>query len=271
MLARSRSQPNQFARSLFGGLPRRYDLLAEVLSFGQNRRWRQEMVDHVARPAAGPSGRRPRLAGRGGILLDVATGTAGVAVLLAERTGARVVGLDLTPAMLEVGRERARGSLAAVPTSEGQPVGPSDGWSSVSFVLGRGEQLPFPDASFDGLTFTYLLRYVSDPSTTIRELARVVRPGGVVASLEFHPPAVQPWRSLWWLYTRLVLPVAGLLLGGRDWFAVGRFLGPSISEHYRCYPDRWALDAWRRAGLEDVGLREMSVGGGVVMWARRGG
>lgn len=261
-LERSRSDANQFARGLFGGLPRRYDLLAEVLSFGQNRRWRNEMVARVASPSPGPSGRRPRSPGPGSVILDVATGTAGVALALAERTGSSVVGLDLTPAMLEGGRQRVRSA---------RERHPSDERPSISLVLGRGEQLPFPDAHFGALTFTYLLRYVQDPAETLRELARVVRPGGVVASLEFHPPALQPWRSLWWAYTRLVLPVAGYILGGRDWWEVGRFLGPSISEHYHRYPDRWLLDAWTRAGIDDVGIREMSVGGGVVMWGRRGG
>jgi hypothetical protein len=82
-------------------------------------------------------------------------------------------------------------------------------------------------------------------------------------------PSREPWRSLWWLYTRLLLPVGGAVLGGREWFEVGRFLGPSINRHYERYPDEWTLDAWRRAGLVDVGLRTMSLGGGVVMWGRK--
>src|SRR5262245_32271773 len=90
---RSRAQPNSFARELFDGLPRRYDVLEELLSFGQNRRWRTAMVDAVAEG-------RPRR------VLDVATGTAGVALMLAERTGAEVTGVDLTEQMLREGRER---------------------------------------------------------------------------------------------------------------------------------------------------------------------
>jgi demethylmenaquinone methyltransferase/2-methoxy-6-polyprenyl-1,4-benzoquinol methylase len=137
--------------------------------------------------------------------------------------------------------------------------------------VGRGEQLPFPDASFDALSFTYLLRYVEDPAATIRELARVVRPGGVLANLEFLVPRTRFWRAWWWAYTRGVLPLAGALTGGREWYRVGRFLGPNISAHYRRFPVEWTVQAWRDAGITDVGVRRMSLGGGLVMWGRRAG
>jgi demethylmenaquinone methyltransferase / 2-methoxy-6-polyprenyl-1,4-benzoquinol methylase len=244
-VARSRTEPNRFARELFTGLPSRYDALAEVLSFGQNHRWRTAMVDAVA--AMAPPPRR---------VLDVATGTAGVALMLAERTGAAITGLDLTEAMLRRGRDRVARH------------GRSD---RIDLILGRAEQLPFADASFDALTFTYLMRYVADPEATIRELVRVVRPGGCVASLEFAVPTGRLWHPSWVGYTRLVLPLAGYVTGGREWFSVGRFLGPSISAHYRQYPIEWTQDAWRAAGLEAVTTRAMSLGGGVVMWGRKSG
>jgi demethylmenaquinone methyltransferase / 2-methoxy-6-polyprenyl-1,4-benzoquinol methylase len=232
--------PNRFAQALFSGLPARYDLLAELFSFGQNRRWRRAMVDRVV-PAAP------------GRILDVATGTAGVALQLARRSPARIVGLDLTEAMLRRGRENVLRDGAQ---------------GRIDLVAGRAEQLPFPDQAFDGLTFTYLLRYVADPAATLRELARVVRPGAPVASLEFCVPPQAFWRCGWWLYTRAVLPAAGSL-AGRPWFSVGRFLGPSISEHYRRYPLSWTVEAWGEAGFVDVGVRLMSLGGGLVMWGRK--
>ena len=71
----------------------------------------------------------------------------------------------------------------------------------IQLVAGRAEQLPFPDRAFDALTFTYLLRYVDDPLATLRELARVVKPGGKVASLEFFLPPNRFWRVMWWLST----------------------------------------------------------------------
>lgn len=242
-VARSRAEPNAFARELFDGLPRRYDALEEVLSFGQNHRWRTTMVGAVT--AMTPKPRR---------VLDVATGTAGVALMLADRTGAEIVGIDLTEQMLRRGRERVRDR------------GASD---RVHLLVGRAEQLPFPDGAFDALTFTYLLRYVADPAATLAELTRVVRPGGVVASLEFAVPPAPVWLPAWRLYTRVGLPVAGFLAGGREWAGVGRFLGPSIEQHYRTFPVSEHVAMWHAAGLEHVHTRAMSLGGGLVMWGRR--
>jgi demethylmenaquinone methyltransferase/2-methoxy-6-polyprenyl-1,4-benzoquinol methylase len=237
------AERNSFAQDLFTPLPARYDRLAELLSFGQNGRWRRAMVDQIVEAP-------------GAAVLDVASGTAGVAIQLASRTTARVVGVDLTEQMLGQGRVNVtRAGLAA----------------RIGLVAGRGEQLPFPDASFDALTFTYLLRYVDDPQATLTELARVVRPGGRVASLEFCVPPSPIWRAAWWLYTRTLLPLGGLLTGGREWFAVGRFLGPNISGHYRRYPVDWTVQAWRDAGFTDVGVKVMSLGGGLVMWGTRSG
>jgi len=237
---RTQTDPNRFARELFRGLPRRYDALAELLSFGQNGRWRRAMVDQIV----------PSSTGR---VLDVAAGTAGVSIQLAQRTPARVVGIDLTEAMLREGSRR----VADVPVGQ-----------RVDLVAGRAEQLPFPDDTFDGLSFTYLFRYVADPAATLRELVRVLQPGAPIASLEFLVPRDPFWHFWWWLYTRLVLPIAGGL-AGRDWFEVGRFLGPSISKHYRRYSIDWTIAAWRAAGITDVATREMSLGGGLVMWGKK--
>ena len=241
MLRYAAGDRNRFARDLFTPLPQRYDRLAEILSMGQNRRWRRAMVERVA-----PS--TPRR------VLDVASGTAGVAIELASRTSSDIVAIDLTRAMLMQGRT----NVARVGMSE-----------RIELVVGKAERLPFPDASFDALMFTYLLRYVDDPAATLGELSRVVKPGGVVASLDFFLPPDPFWRVMWWLYTRLLLPLGGLLTGGRGWFEVGRFLGPNISQHYHRYPLAWIEDAWRRAGLENVGVRVMSLGGGLVMWGTR--
>ena len=239
----SRAQPNSFAQQLFTGLPRRYDVLEAVLSFGQNHRWRTAMVDAVVN--ASPAPRR---------VLDVATGTAGVALMLTERTGADVTGIDLTEQMLRGGLEHVR------------EAGRAD---RIRLVNGRAEQLPFADATFDAMTFTYLLRYVADPAATVAELARVVRPGGAISSLEFHVPSPPVWLPLWRLYTRVVLPLGGFVGGGRAWAKVGRFLGPSIEEHYKRYPVAAHVAMWEAAGLVDVHARPMSLGGGLVMWGRK--
>src|SRR5271165_7381143 len=142
MLSYVTGDRNRFAQQLFTPLPRRYDRLAEVLSMGQNGRWRRAMIDHIV-PAAPHT------------MLDVASGTAGVAIQLAARTAADVVGVDLTMQMLTQGNEN---------------VSAADLNSRIHLVAGRAEQLPFPDRTFDALTFTYLLRYVDDPLATLREL-----------------------------------------------------------------------------------------------------
>jgi demethylmenaquinone methyltransferase/2-methoxy-6-polyprenyl-1,4-benzoquinol methylase len=234
----SRYSPSDFSRQLFEPLPRRYNLLAQILSFGQDRRWRAAMVDHVV-------GSRPSL------ILDVACGPCAVTKRLAKKTSARIVGIDLSYDMLSEGARAIKKSSLE---------------QRIALVLGRGEQLPFPDATFDALTFTYLLRYVSDPQATLKELARVVKPGGPIANLEFAVPSNIVWRLSWWCYTRWVLPVAGYVTGGRGWWDVGRFLGPSISRHYKQYSLEWTLRAWEHAGIEHVEYQSKSLGGGVVLW-----
>jgi demethylmenaquinone methyltransferase/2-methoxy-6-polyprenyl-1,4-benzoquinol methylase len=234
------SRSNAFARHLFEGLPARYDLLAEVLSFGQNGRWRRALVDHL-------------LATRPERVLDAATGTAGVAVAIARRTDADIVGLDVTPAMLR---------QAACRT---QQQGLQD---RITLLAAGAERLPFGDATFDAVSFTYLLRYVAEPAATVAELARVLKPGGVMASQEFFVPPGSLWRACWRVYTRWVLPAAGWL-GGPAWHDVGAFLGPNIEGHYGRYSLDWTIRAWQEAGMRSIGARTMSLGGGLVMWGRK--
>jgi demethylmenaquinone methyltransferase/2-methoxy-6-polyprenyl-1,4-benzoquinol methylase len=222
--ARLRGEP--VARSVFTGLPARYDRLAYLLSLGQDRRWRRAVTDHAAAAA-------PRL------VLDVATGPAGVALAVAARTGADVVGVDLNEPMLRAGL--------------GNVLRPG--------LRGR--------VRLAAVTFSYLLRYVDEPAATIAEMARCLRPGGTMASLEFSVPPQPVWHGAWWCYTRLALPVLGAITGGRAWYQVGRFLGPSISAHYRRYPIDAHVAAWRAAGLTGVGVELMSLGGGLIMWGSK--
>ena len=221
------------ARELFAPLGPTYDRYGRLLSLGQDPRWRRFLVSRVE-------------AGAGDRVLDIATGTGLVAAELVRQKGCTVVGLDQSPEMLAVARERL---------------------PDVELVEASAESLPFADASFDALTFTYLLRYVDDVPATLGELARVVRPGGTVAMLEFALPR-GAWRPLWELYVRVGLPAAGAV-ASPSWGGVGRFLGPSIRDFWRDWPETRLLDAWREAGLTDVAARRLSVGGGIVVWGRR--
>jgi demethylmenaquinone methyltransferase / 2-methoxy-6-polyprenyl-1,4-benzoquinol methylase len=228
---------NAVARELFAPLGPTYDRYARFLSLGQDPRWRRFLVSRVD---VGPDDH----------VLDVATGTAAVAIELARRTGCSVVGLDQSAEMLVAGNER---------------VATAGLEQRIRLVQGNAEALPFEDGEFAALTFTYLLRYVEDREATLEELARVTRSGGTIASLEFGVPPSPLWRALWELYVRVALPVAGRAIS-RSWHDVGRFLGPSIRAHP---PAEQLAELWHAAGIRDVHAKRLSFGGGVVMWGRR--
>jgi demethylmenaquinone methyltransferase/2-methoxy-6-polyprenyl-1,4-benzoquinol methylase len=239
------------ALELFSGLPRHYDALSAALSFWQDPRWRRALVSALA-PAPGER------------IADVATGTGMVAAELLARADCSVVGVDQSPQMLAAARVR----FATVERAADSTVDAGAGRARVELIEGEAEALPFADASFDALTFTYLLRYVDDPPATMRELARVVRPGGRVASLEFGVPPWPPAYVAWRLYTAVGLPALGRL-ASREWAQVGRFLGPSIRGFYARHPLDAIVGYWQQAGLQDVRARRMSLGGGVIMSATK--
>jgi demethylmenaquinone methyltransferase / 2-methoxy-6-polyprenyl-1,4-benzoquinol methylase len=222
------------ARTLFAPLGPTYDRYAALLSLGQDPRWRRTLVSRVD-------------AGPGDTVLDVAIGTGAVALELLRQKGCTVVGLDPSPEMLAEARRRL----------------PPD----VRLVEGRAESLPFPDGVFDAVTFAYPLRYVADLPATLCELARVVRPGGTVAGLEFGIPRGF-WRPWWELYVRVGLPLAGRVISP-GWGMVGSFLGPSIRDFYVRWPEPKLLELWRRAGVADVRAQRLSLGGGIVTWGHR--
>ncbi|MBS1675941.1 MAG: class I SAM-dependent methyltransferase [Actinobacteria bacterium] len=232
----------EHALAMFAKLPDSYDEVAAGFSFFQDRRWRRAAVEAVR---ATPEDR----------VLDVACGTGLVGAALVERWGCRVVGLDQSAAMMA----RARSRVAADPRLAGR----------VNFVAGEAESLPFADCEFDHLTFAYLLRYVEDPAATLRELARVVRPGGRISSLEFCVPT-GVWLWPWRLYTRVGLPALGRLVS-RGWYEAGRFLGPSIEDFYRTYPLHRQIELWQAAGVTEVTATRMSLGGGIVIRGTVGG
>jgi demethylmenaquinone methyltransferase/2-methoxy-6-polyprenyl-1,4-benzoquinol methylase len=233
------SARTRHARELFAPLGPTYDRYARLLSFGQDPRWRSFLASRVPADATR--------------VLDVASGTAAVAIELTRNVPARhVIGIDQSAEMLAAGSARVTAAGLA---------------EQIELREGRAESLPFADAEFDALTFTYLLRYVDDPAETMRELARVVRPGGAVAMLEFGLPS-GIWRPLWELYVRVGLPAAGAVVSPA-WREVGSFLGPSIRTFYERYPVARILELWRDAGLRDVHARRLSVGGGLVVWGTR--
>jgi demethylmenaquinone methyltransferase/2-methoxy-6-polyprenyl-1,4-benzoquinol methylase len=224
--------PEVDARELFAPLGPAYDRVGAALSLGQDPLWRRFLVSRLPRDR--------------GHVLDVATGTGLVARELL-RHGFRVTGLDQSPEMLAVARRRFG--------------------DRVPLVEASADSIPLPESSVDHVTFTYLLRYVDDPGATLRELARVVRRGGTLASLEFGVPG-RPTRYLWDVYVDVLLPVAGRLVSP-GWHTAGRFLGGSIRRFWERYPLARQLELWRDAGFVGVETRTLSLGSGVVTWGTK--
>ncbi len=216
--------------------------MGAVLSLGQDPRWRRFLVSRVN-------------AVPGGLVLDAASGTGLVARELVARRNVDVVALDPSEPMLRAG--------IAVTRRAGM-------LERISPVLGRAERLPFDDASFDSVTFTYLLRYVDDPAATLRELARVLRPGGTLASLEFSMPARPVMRAGWSVYARGVVPLMGAAVSPA-WRHTGRFLGPSVAAFWRRYPLPTQVRMWQEAGIGHVRTRELTFGAAIVTWGVRKG
>jgi demethylmenaquinone methyltransferase/2-methoxy-6-polyprenyl-1,4-benzoquinol methylase len=208
------SPRKRHALGLFDGIAADYDRWAQLLSFGNDRRWHDLLVDRLA---VGPDS----------VVADVATGTAAVAMSVAWRHGSRVIGIDQNEAMLARGRERVA------------------------------------SAGMDALVHTYLLRYVDDPPAVLRELARPIRPGGEMASLEFFVPA-GAWYPAWWAWTRIGLPAVGAA-GGPGWYRTGRFLGPSIERFWHDHPLEQVLGWWHEAGIGNLRAQRLSVGGAVII------
>lgn len=213
-------------RRMFGRIVRRYDLMNRLMTGGQDVRWRRKVVG-----AALEAGR--------GRALDVATGTGDLALALAAGGFREVVGLDFAPEMIAAAA-RKRGSRA-----------------NVAFAVGDALHLPFPDAAFDACTVSFGLRNMADYGAAIREMGRVVKPGGRLVCLELTPYHAPVLGGLFKAYfTRVVPRIGGLLSGDREAY---RYLPSSVA----AFPDADALAALMRAnGFARVDV--VRVGGGTV-------
>jgi len=229
------------AQDLFDGVAPSYDTWAQVLTFFQYLHWREFLVSRMAL--------RP-----GNLVLDVCTGTAGVALEIADHHDGRIVGIDVSHSMLQAG-------LSAIEKRN------LDG--KIQLTQGRAEHLPFPDETFDAVVFTYLLRYVQDADATIRELSRVLKPGGELLSLEFGIPKALWVRALWEIYNRVVMPVMTIPVS-RGWHRMGCFLGPSISGFCHRYPVERIAAIWRDNGIPLVETKPLLKGAAIVMWGTKG-
>jgi len=173
----------RYVRSLFSTIADRYDFITVALSYGQDRRWKQRVVDRA-------------MATAGLRTLDLATGTGDIAFAMAAR-GADVVGLDITHRMIELAMEKQSRKA---------------GDSHAAFLVGDMQALPFPNASFDIVTTGYGLRNVPDLTVAIDEIRRVLRPGGQVLSLDFNRPGNAFVRAVYLAYLTAVGGALGWVL-----------------------------------------------------------
>jgi len=224
------SEQGRGIRNMFEAIAPRYDLLNRVLSLGIDRRWRTAAV-------------RQLQISPGGKVLDMATGTGDVALEIARQMppSVTIVGEDFTRRMLQIGREK----IARTPF---QP--------RITLVSASCEAIPHPDRTFDGMTIAFGIRNVVDRSRGLREMFRVIRPGGKAVILEFSTPTNRLVRGLYYLYFRHLLPRIGGWLSRR---AAYQYLPDSVL----AFPDRQEFSGMMEAaGFTD--LRRFDMTGGIV-------
>lgn len=226
-------------RDMFDRIAPRYDLLNRVLSLGIDRRWRRFAVRQLAVP-------------QGGMVLDIATGTGDVALEIGRQTDAsvRIVGSDFTQGMLVLGRDK----IEASPYRE-----------RIMLVNAPCEALPHPDGIFDGITIAFGIRNVVDREQGLREMVRVLKPGGRAVILEFATPRNQLFRAIYHFYFLRVLPFLGGLISQRSAY---QYLPDSVLE----FPDRKTFQGMmEQAGFVDVKVFDLTGGIAAVHVGRRAG
>lgn len=216
----------RYVRRLFATIADRYDFITVVLSYGQDRRWKRRLLNE-ARITHGER------------VVDLACGTGDIALQAAAR-GATVVGLDITPRMVELARAKATRAR-----HEGL-------WPIPTFVVGDMTALPLPDSSVDVVTTGYGLRNVPVLDDAIDEIARVLKPGGRLLSLDFNRPASDLVRSVYLAYLTGVGSALGWVLhGDPDTY---RYIPESI----RRYPGAHGISTLLRArGFDGVSAKRL--------------
>lgn len=215
-------------REMFASIAGRYDLLNHLLSGNTDKRWRRLVAERL----------RDVLSADGAVVLDVACGTGDLSLVLSEITGARVVGTDFCRPMLEIAARKSESEHAAIP-----------------FIEGDALRLPFADESFNAASIAFGLRNLSSVEGGLRELRRILKPGGRLAILEFSRPIVPGFRSLFQFYFTHVLPRIGRLISGSR--GAYEYLPDSVSR----FPDQKRLAAMmREAGFEEIEYKNLTGG-----------
>ena len=229
------AEKRRYVADLFTRISRRYDLMNTLMTFGMDRRWRRAAAKVATEGLEGPA-------------LDVASGTGGLALELGRiRDSTRVVGLDLLEPMVSLAAKKAGHS------------------TRVTFVVGDALSLPFPDDTFSCVTSGFSLRNMPDLESSLREMVRVVRPGGRVLSLETMPVDKGLLRPLTQSYFRRVVPLVGSLIAGDR--AAYTYLPQSVD---RFLSPQSLAQLFEAVGLEGVGRRSLALGSVHIHWGTKG-
>lgn len=213
--------------ALFAAIATRYDRINDLQSLGLHRRWKRRVADLACvKP--------------GDLALDVCCGTGDISLALAAR-GARVTGLDFSKEMLAVARSRAATAETAGHAS-----------SPLTYLCGDAMKIPFPDASFDVVTVGYGLRNLADWEVGLSEMARVAKPGARLLVLDFGKPENALWRTIYFAYLRVCVPLFGLL------FCRNAAAYAYILQSLKHFPAQRGIDAKMRSlGLAEVRIQNL--------------
>lgn len=218
-----------YVQRLFGRIARIYDPMNRLMSFGLDRRWRAFAARYVA-------------LGSGELGLDLGTGTADLSIAVIQRSGpgTRMIGMDITPEMLSLGREK----IAKLDLQE-----------SIELRIGDAEHIDLPDNSVDGCCSAFMVRNLADIQQGFREMLRVVRPGGRVVCLEISHPPGKIFGSLFHLYFYRLAPLFGTIIGKA--FEEYNYLPHSLTH----FPDAPTLKAMmEQVGWSDVRIYRLNSG-----------
>ena len=166
---------------MFDTISTNYDGLNRVISFGIDVKWRKKVVEIIGK-------NNPKQ------ILDIATGTGDLALMMANLNPDRIVGLDISTGMLEVGKQK----IAKANLSE-----------KIEMIVGDSEDMPFGDATFDAITVSFGVRNFANLDKGLKEIARVLKPTGVLVVLETSNPTKFPFKQGYKLHTHLILPIIG--------------------------------------------------------------
>jgi demethylmenaquinone methyltransferase/2-methoxy-6-polyprenyl-1,4-benzoquinol methylase len=226
----------EYVKETFNLIANRYDLINTIITLGMDKKWRSLAVQQVkAKPGAN--------------ILDVCCGTGQLTFELAKAVGSngKVIGLDFSEKMLAVARQHFTEQIAFQ----------QQDWGDTKLIQGDALSLPFDNNSFDGVTIGWGLRNLTDIPRGIKEMMRVVKPGGIIVSLDMAKPYLLIYKQLYWLYFKKLVPLMGRLLAKNE--SAYSYLFQSAKE----FPSQQEVAAiFEECGLKEIGYRNLS--GGVV-------